>query len=759
MNSGEEYLDNLLKSMMEGNNTENTAGESKAQDTEILQAVADETAVSDEVVPDGLDALDDMVIDETDVSDDMLSDGLDALDDMVIDETDVSDDMLSDGLDALDDMVIDETDVSDDMRLDGLDAFDMVIDETDISDDVLTDRLDALDDMVIDETDVSDDVLPEDQQDQSEMNGADNGLADFDLSELGLDDLGLEKALLPESEASDFSEDDALENLLADSGEQSESTPDDMLSEELALEESTQNSNTEDGNMSEEEIERLLNGDIMLGDETQEAAETEIPTLDDSASTDDLPLTDDLALEDYGESDEDLSALLEGMEQNEDLSEINDLLEKSDQGVSVDDDMLAMLESVPESGESENSEESFDFFSGEEAVEGEPENIRELTAEEQEEREESKKGKKEKKKREKKPRRGRKKKGAAGEASAEGEDADALASLLEKTTDAEESSKKKGLFARLLSFLLEEDEEISIDNIGGDANTDELLLGGISEENKQVLDDLNKEDQENTKKKKKKEKKKKEKKSNKSAEENGESEEAEGEDKEKGKKKKLKKKKKEKNPEGEVPAVPEKKLSRKKVITVFLYCATMAACIIVISRVLPNYMQKRDARIAYDNQKYDEVFELLYGKNLSEEDELILEKSSTILQMRRKLDSYENYEKLNMPLEALDALISGVNLHQKLLPKADEYLVADEVNKIYDQILEKLSEYGISESDALDIIASGDNVTYSQRLESIIYGNSVTPENAEETIQDVLPEEEEIIDRLEQSEEAETEQE
>ena len=738
MNSGEEYLDNLLKSMMEGNNAENTAAESKEQDTEILQAVADEAAVPDDVLPDGLDALDDMVIDETDVSDDMLPGGLDALDDMVIDEMDISDDVLPDGLGALDDMVIDETAVSDDMLPDGLDA---------------------LDDMVIDETDVSDDVLPEDQQAQSEMNGADNGLADFDLSELGLDDLGLEEALLPESEASDFSEDDALENLLADSGEQSESIPDDMLSEELALEESTQNDDTEDGNMSEEEIERLLNGDIMLGDETREATETEIPTLDDSAATDDLPLTDDLALEDYGESDEDLSALLEGMEQNEDLSEINDLLEKSDQGVSVDDDMLAMLESVPESGESENSEESFDFFSGEEAVEGEPENIRELTAEEQEEREEIKKGKKEKKKREKKPRRGRKKKVTAEEASAEGEDADALASLLEETTDAEENPKKQGLFARLLSFLLEEDEEIPIDNIGGDANTDELLLGGISEENKQVLDDLNKEDQENAKKKKKKEKKKKEKKSKKSAEENGENEETEGEDKEKGKKKKPKKKKKDKNPEENVPAVPEKKLSRKKVITVFLYCATMAACIIVVSKVLPNYMQKRDARIAYDNQKYDEVYDLLYGKNLSEEDELILKKSSTILQMRRKLDSYENYKKLNMPLEALDALVSGVDLHQKLLPKADEYHVADEVNMIYDQILEKLSEYGVSESEALDIIASGDNVTYSQRLESILYGNAETSENAEETIQDVLPEEEEIIDRLEQSEEAETEQE
>lgn len=77
-----------------------------------------------------------------------------------------------------------------------------------------------------------------------------------------------------------------------------------------------------------------------------------------------------------------------------------------------------------------------------------------------------------------------------------------------------------------------------------------------------------------------------------------------------------------------------------------------------------------------------------------------------------------------------------------------------EVNDIYAQILEKLSGYGISEADALDIIASGDNVTYSQRLESIINGDGVSMESVAEPTKDVLPEEEEIIDRLEQLDES-----
>lgn len=698
MNSGEEYLDNLLKSMLEGESTADAVVESDEADAESIQSEANETEMPD-----------DLILDETDMSDDFAMDESEALDDLVIDETDVPDDL---GIDEL-------ADVPSDLELE-------------------------------------------------ESNGAENEIEDFNLSDLGLDDLGLEEIPLTESESGDFTTDDALENLLAGEGELSDGLLDDMSLDELSIEEPAQEQDVADGNMSEEEIERLLSGDLTLSDEITNDDESEsmvsdsVP-IDDLLTADDTSKTDDLALEDFGENDDDLSALLEGLEQNEDLSEINDLLEKSDQGVSVDDDMLAMLESVPEGGDSENGDEAFDFFSGEEAVEGEPENIRELTQEELEEREENKGSKKEKKKKEKRPKKKRRKKdGSESDSAVEEGENDALESLLEDTADEASASKKKGLFARLLDFLTEEDEEVPDNSVGSEANTDDLLLGNLTEENQQVLDDLNKEDQEKDKKKGKKEKKKKEKKvkkSKKAAAESGEDEETEGEDKGKGKKKKPKKKKKEKNPEEEIPAVPEKKLSRKKVITVFLYCATIAACIIVISRVLPNYMQKRDARVAYDNQKYDEVFDLLYGKNLSEEDELILEKSSTILQMRRKLDSYENYQKLNMPLEALDALISGVDIHQKLLPKADEYRVTDEVNEIYDQILEKLSEYGVSEADALDIIASGDNVTYSQRLESIIYGNSETSENAEESIQDVLPEEEEIIDRLEQFEEAETEQE
>ncbi len=187
-------------------------------------------------------------------------------------------------------------------------------------------------------------------------------------------------------------------------------------------------------------------------------------------------------------------------------------------------------------------------------------------------------------------------------------------------------------------------------------------------------------------------------------------------------------------------------------ITVFLFCGTIAACIILLSSFLPNTMEKRDAHIAYDHGEYGDVYDLLYGKKLNEQDEILFQRSNLILQMNRKLSSYDNYVNLDMRLEALNALITGVERYQQILPEAETYNVVGEVSDIYTQILERLSaEFGVSEEEALDIIASEDDVTYSQRLEAIVNGELYGDED-EEGIRDMLPEEEEIIERIEGAE-------
>ncbi len=431
-------------------------------------------------------------------------------------------------------------------------------------------------------------------------------------------------------------------------------------------------------------------------------------------------LGDDFGLEESGEADEGLSELLESMGHDEDLSEINDLLEKADRGLMEDDDMMALLGN-PLADETEENNDVFDFWGQDDVADIPSQKSQEIMPTYNEEGVSDKKEKR--KKKDKK----------AGKKNKKSES--------EQGDTGEEKVKKKGVMARFLESLLEDEEELS-DNAddGGE-------LGSLSAENAELLAELNAEDKKNAAKKDKKKKaaKKKEKK-----------------EKKPKKAPKPKKPKKEKKASAQENKVPEKKISRTKIVFVFLFCASVAACIIVVDMFIPDYMQKQEAQEMFEDGRYEETYGLLYGKELNEEEAAMLQKSNIILQVRRKLQSYETYNKLDMQSEALNALVEGVERYQMFRMDAEQYGVTSEIDDIYTRILSALSEnYGVSEADALDILASESDLIYSEKIYGIINGTGMESTEEQQDIeqeieqdikQDVLPEEEEIIDRLDNPE-------
>ena len=756
MSSSEEYLDSLLKSLTEGTGDtsaeatepvmepepqEDSSTMSDMDDIAAMFASMGEGAPAEEEPPEEEPSEGDMLADDLALAE--LLNGSGMSDDMPQEDGASGDgESFGDSEPALDELSLDDDIISDEQPDEDLSLNDLFPDDNLFADgtgseeepsegelseeDMLADDL-ALAEL-LNESGMSDDMPQEDG-----VSGDGESLEDNDLA---LDDLSLDDGILLDEQGGEPEGDLSLDDLFLDdsmpsdeTGSGEEAPEEDMLADDPAIAE-------------------LLKGSEAVDDLSLDGSG------DDSASE------DHFALEETGEEDAELSALLASMGGDENLSEISELLEKSDQGVAVDDDIMSLLDSTEEGNE---GADAFDFFSGEEdesetlshAEEGEPENIREITPEELEERENPKSArqkKKEEKERKKKEKLAKKKAAKSGASGSDDMD-DSLAALVEGAEAAEGQPKKQGFWAKLMAALLEEDESgtesIDTDDLG-------LDIGNISDENKELLDELSAEDKKNAKKKEKKEKKAKKSKDKKGGkapetEEGGEEGEA-GEAEQKPKKEK-KKKKKEKAVD-EIPQVPEKKLSKKKVTSVFLFCATIAACVLVVTVLLPAQMEKQEARVAFDRDQYAQAYELLYGKKLSEEDEVLLQKSSVILQMQRKLDSYENYSKLDMPVEALNALLEGVSRYQKLSDKASQYNVSDEVLDIYGQILDALAyQYGLSEEDALDIIASGDDVTYSQRVQAAASGEAYAGgEETPQGKQDVLPEEEEIIDRLENTE-------
>ena len=272
-----------------------------------------------------------------------------------------------------------------------------------------------------------------------------------------------------------------------------------------------------------------------------------------------------------------------------------------DEGASADDDMLAMLESVPDDEQTVDSEEpDFDFFSGEEEFPEETEEVpsedvtphidntedaqdtldtdflglgdlsddgqsedifsgaedasdampEEMVEQQPEEKKEKKhhffKGRNKKKKVEEQETLAEESEN--GEESS-GEDMDALESLLQSSDEMTEEApseekKKEGFWKRLLEFLMEEDEEGEED--AQESAEGELPMGNPTEENMELLEELSAEDKKQTKEKDQKKKNKKGKKGKKNQNKNpeeGEDEESE-ETAEPAKKKRKNKKKK-----------------------------------------------------------------------------------------------------------------------------------------------------------------------------------------------------------------------
>lgn len=441
------------------------------------------------------------------------------------------------------------------------------------------------------------------------------------------------------------------------------------------------------------------------------------PVLDDSVLDEpvlDEPVMDEMSLLDFALEEEEEGLIspdeVDAMFAAADAAIANEM---HDESSAAKQEAPADVEEVKENNNAVEASNALEKDSGSE--------------EESEESEESGKKKKKKKEKKKKEKKERKplfgKKGNAKNIEEDG--------LGEEGSGDELSAgeKKPGFLAKLLSLLVETEEEYDVPNKD---------IGSIepSDENKNILDELEKEDK---KKKKKKVKSKKE-------------EEPAKEKKKKEKKPKKIKEKPVKEQDSSEDKKPGKRISKKGILVITALCLSFMAMIIVMCSMIPDFFEKREAREAFYESDYIKAYEMLYGKKLDESDEIMFHKVETILELNRKLDSYHNLLGIGEEVRALDSLMAGVERYPEILAKAEEYRVTQEVSAIYETILSVLNDkYFISEEEAR-VIISYDDVLYTKRLESLVNGTPFTePSEAAEaeesmTEQDILPEEQVIIE-------------
>lgn len=473
-----------------------------------------------------------------------------------------------------------------------------------------------------------------------------------------------------------------------------------VMEEEISQEEEPQQTEPEP----EDSQDALLSEDIAIPEPEEESMEDNAVAAtvpDEESSTPQIEGTvasseaapEDAASDTTGSTsaDDDFSDILEIMDEDPDLAEINDMLKKVDKNEPVqdDDDVMGLLNQMADD-ESKEAEPVTQFIP--ESV-PEPEKVNVDAIAPREEASTGKKKKGIKKAKKKAPKESKKSK----------------ESSTEDTAVEESKEKKPGVLSKVFHLLTDEWEP----------EPTEEELAQAAEEAKAAKEEA---DAKKAEDKKAKAEEKKAKAAEKEAAKKAKAEEAAAKKKEKQDAKEAKLAEKRAKEEAEAPK-NQKRLSPKKIAVVTVFAASVLAGILLFS----NYASFQDsiakARRAYYAGDYKSVYIETYGEKLDESDSIIEAKSKVILTMQRKLDSYQNHMKLGQNVEALNALITGLQTYDTINQEAESYGVLAEVDSIKDEILAILeSNYGLNEEEAKALLQDDDKVSYTLALDRIANG-------------------------------------
>lgn len=279
----------------------------------------------------------------------------------------------------------------------------------------------------------------------------------------------------------------------------------------------------------------------------------------------------------------------------------------------------------------------------------------------------------------------------------------------EKADDEKKKpKKKKGFFAKLAATLFgEEEESTDVEHVEVPESRD---LENISDENLQILKELEAAEQAGAAKEDKKQAKKDKKKAKK--------EKKEKEPKEKKPRKKREKKVKEPKPEEPDNTPP---LPKKPVILIFLMAFSILALVLLMMKLSGKNSYIDTAKQAMDNGEYVEAYEQLSGLNLKGNDQKLYEEVSTMAAVQEQYQAYLTLMGADKYDLALDALVRGIGRYDKGLDNAKKYGREGEMNHLKDQLEEALDQqFGMSTDDARKLYKIKDREEYSKEIQKII---------------------------------------
>ena len=196
----------------------------------------------------------------------------------------------------------------------------------------------------------------------------------------------------------------------------------------------------------------------------------------------------------------------------------------------------------------------------------------------------------------------------------------------------------------------------------------------------------------------------------------------------KAKAKKPKKEKKPKKPKVKQPPKPGD-IIRFKPKSIIVFVMLIVGIVVLVQMFGYTISYSGNISLAkdyYANQEYDKAYNSLDGIKLSGDDETLYKQAKVVMYVQRQYESYENYEKMNMHTEALNALVKGVDRYQTYRSEAKELGVEDKMTEVYNLIIKAFKDkFKMSETEAISLVELSklDFTSYYYKIEA--YGEAI----------------------------------
>ena len=154
---------------------------------------------------------------------------------------------------------------------------------------------------------------------------------------------------------------------------------------------------------------------------------------------------------------------------------------------------------------------------------------------------------------------------------------------------------------------------------------------------------------------------------------------------------------------------------------VMVFFGLLCVAVVFGSQALSYTTSVKSAESSFEQRDYKNAYDSLAGVSVSDSSKELKQKVRMCMQLQREYDAYQNYYKMKMYLESLDSLLGGIRLYDANKAKAEQYDMLSQYNELESKLANQLyNEFGVSESQARNIIASETQKEYTDRLQAIL---------------------------------------